>query len=574
MFLHFKSQKIHFQSDNKTFVVKNDQVWFKGYFFIGNKFYKEEDASVFLYNSHKLPDFLEIVNNCNGIFTCVIVDLNESEVAIINDRYGFGQLFYVCNDSEYFISDDYWLIQDKSSSYEIEDDGVDEILQIRYVLGERTLIKNIQEILPASVYRFKILKNNYSIERIEYWFFKYNPRIINIREAENQVFQTLDHIIKKYIELGFSESKIGMNLTGGLDSRFLLGLLLQNNISPKSVYSYTYGKKDCEDIKYAKKVSEVTGINHHEIIFDENFNDFFKSETIQGILHKIGFSTYYFQGYGISKMQNAYENMDYLLTGSDGFFIGLMANKELFAIKNKDELVEYIYKKNATILNPDDCNYILKKPSQNLKAILKKKIYDSLTVDGSDYISSYYDWTIKNRLRKYILSIYEMLNEKAIALFPFYDYEFLDCMSILPFECLDKQQAYYNAMFKYVFTGSLRNLQSIPMDNRRSFVKTEENFTVVSEKEFIVNKAIRKIFALPDRLFAFPIYGLFKKNQRLFLENKSRLFETDSEILNSDNALALINKYKRKEYFFRYGLLAIISIFRFEKLIKEKIESR
>jgi hypothetical protein len=166
------------------------------------------------------------------------------------------------------------------------------------------------------------------------------------------------------------------------------------------------------------------------------------------------------------------------------------------------------------------------------------------------------------------------LNNKSTALFPFYDYEFMDCMASLPFNCLKNQEAYHNSLYKYVLTDKLESLRTIPIEANRRMYFNGEKFYIVRQKDPLFKKIYRKLFALPDGSFPFPIYQTFKNSKGKLVKNILLLFNKNSDILKHHPTFLLIKKYQRNEHFFRYGLIAIITIFRFEQMIKDKIEKR
>lgn len=572
MFIHYSTNKLIYESDKRSFIIEGSTTWFKGYFFVDDIFYIGESAANFLYKLYISETLENKIGSCNGIFTFIIVD--RDNILICNDRFGFGQLFYKFSENEFYISDDYWLLQKRSESKYLDPDSILEILQIRYVLGERTLIRDLQWIQPSSIYWFIKNENNYKLERKEYWNFKYNPQNFTLEDGSREVYITLDRIIKKYIKTGCMMNGISMNLTGGLDSRYLLAIILQNGINPTNIKTYTYGSSYCDDIKITKHISSEFGIQHCAAIFNQPFNDFFDLSTIYEILQKIGYTTSYLQGHGISKIRDLYEGVEFLLTGSDGYFIGLMSNMELFSIQKKSDLVNYIYKKNATILNPTDLSFIYKNQNIDFEKNLKAKIFNSLSVQSDDYISAFFDWTIKNRLRKYILSIYEILSDKATPLFPFYDYDFIDCMAKMPFLCLQNQNAYFDSLFRYAIDENSKKLMNIPIEANRFINKKADRYSIVIKKESLIRKLTRKTLKKPDKAFAFPIFNAYQTNKKGFLKMVSPIFHLNSEFVNTTKIPELIKKYRRNEHFFRYGLLAVFSVTGFEQLIKQKIENK
>jgi hypothetical protein len=308
-------------------------------------------------------------------------------------------------------------------------------------------------------------------------------------------------------------------------------------------------------------------LNHHSHLFTEPFFDFFDTSLIDSLIREIGFSSFYFQAYGASRLLDTYKNSDFLLTGSDGYFIGLFANKKLFSLTNKQELVNYIFEKNGTILSPPDCGLFTNLNIHELENGLRKKIEQALPEE--DYISAFFDWTIKNRLRKYILSIHEILNRNTTILYPYYDYEFIDLMLSMPYEHLANQQAYVNAMFNYGFTGNLQKLGSIPFQGRLK--RTLKNdILLINKKPSILKKIVKRLFSLPEMSYTYPMYKTYRFHRKKVTKLIIHSLADASDRYNPDAIKKLIKKKKRNEHFFRYGIIAILSVIRFELLLTKR----
>lgn len=568
MYCKRTGESIYFEPDDKTYIVEDTTLWFKGYFFFNNNFYQQEAAAELIYILQKQNLILSSINSLNGVFTALI--LHKKEVTIFNDRYGFGHLFYTYNNQSFAIADDIWDIVTRENKRETDHTALIQFMAFHYALGNRTVVKEIYEILPASVYTFRPPSESNYILREEYWSFTYSPDNSLSPESEKLVYSTLDKIISNYNRNVFNDEGIAINLTGGFDSRFLLALMLRNNIPPEQIKGYCYGMDECQDVKLSKKVARITGIEHHSASFSNFSQNFFDQNNIQKTLLNLGLKTYFYQGYGASSLTPLYSDTSYLLTGADGFFVGLFSNHELFSIKSKQQLAEYIYKKSANFISIEDCRTLLQNDIPNMAEILKDDIYKSLP-EGEDYISYFYDWMIKNRLRKVIVSIHEILNQKNLALYPFYDYTFIDLMAKLPFEELYKQKAYFNALFKYALIDNQSKLRDVPAELRGKAKCINSNWILKGGiKENIIRKVVRHALNLPRNGFTYPTFRLYRFHKKEFLNTINSLAYKDSEILNHQNLETICMKNRRKENFFVFAIPNILSVFAIERMIKNK----
>ena len=544
---------------------KNWMFWFKGYFFIEDNYYTGKAACEII--SGKLttegvgnPDVL------NGIYQCVMFNKDKQKMFVVNDRFGFHQLFYFISKAVFFIGDDFWEVARNAGAREIDEVSLLEFLQFRFVSGKYTLAKDVFCIEPSSVYSVDFSIPIVAIKRKQYWQFRYNPTIGSKAIAEERIYNTLNGIIGKYKKSVFGDKEIGINLTGGLDSRYILGLLLQNNVPKEKIRSYTFGSSTCGDLKIAREITSFLGVKNHEEIFDEYFTDFFDNKNIMDILKDIGFFTYYLQGYGFKKLNGMYKDVGYLLSGMDGFILSINASPELFNITDHRQVADYIYKVNATILSEQECSLV----SGFEPLLIKQKIFKRINenIDKTlDPVSAYYDWTFRNRNRKYLLSIYGFQNRNTTHLLQYYDYGFVDLMSKMPASFILGQIPYINSMYKNVFIGQLEKLRSIPIEKRGVYYKKGEDYIEKAKPRITVKKIIDKLFNPADSSFPYPIQKILRNSNGVFGKVFIELRKDGSKYLDISNCIGLIEKNKRSNNFTRYGLVAILSVAIFEAMI-------
>jgi asparagine synthase (glutamine-hydrolysing) len=565
MIIKILNNTIHFNKAELTYSGSHFQCWFTGYFFYQSKFYFSKEACI-LIEKLFIAD-RKHVRELNGIFECVLMDEEMQRIFLINDRFGFNQLFYYATDNTAIISNDFWDMKRTAGITEMDRTSVLELLQYRFVSGKYTLAEGIYCLEPSSILEINFSQKIIKLTHEEYWQLKYNPQDISIADAEEKLYQCLNSIIARFCTHLFDDKTIGINLTGGLDSRYVVALLLNNGIQKEHIKAFTYGSPDSEDIRYSTQTARAFGIEHTPILFDDNFEDFFEKNHIDKLLHDIGFYSYYFPAYGVNRVLPYYNNVDFLLSGYDGFYMGLKATPELFNLRTKDELLNYIYSLNATILNADQCNSLLRISESGIREKLISRIEEKID-PGMDPVSNFFNWTIKNRNRKYLLGVYKMQNRNTRHLLTFYDYDFMDLMTSLPYEALKDQQSYINSMFRKVFTGRFEHLSKIPADQRGKLIQVKTNFVAPRQRKYTLKKLLKKIFNSFDKEYNYPIRQQFSKN-KVFRGVIKMVDSSESELLDNNKVVRYILKYRKSEYFARYGLQVLISILRFENIFKK-----
>lgn len=187
-------------------------------------------------------------DSISGSFSCVIIDELKNEIVLCNDSIGVYPLYYSYNGGNFIISNSLiWI----SSVSRVEVDEVG-IFQRAYCpefanIGSRTILKDTKRLLPGEWIRL----NEYG-------------KIVE-RKFDNELYQNIsqstapaDYWNEFKKELAYctgGEENINIALSGGMDSRLVLGGLPQD----KQIFCHTYGKKDFYETKIARRIANLYG---------------------------------------------------------------------------------------------------------------------------------------------------------------------------------------------------------------------------------------------------------------------------------------------------------------------------
>jgi hypothetical protein len=316
----------------------------------------------------------------------------------------------------------------------------------------------------------------------------------------------------------------------------------------------------------------LLNINSKTYLFDQNnfIDDYYNPDTIKEIIKKIGFKTYYRQGYISSKLNAGDDQIgNILFTGFGGFILGLMYKEEVFDIKSFEELASYLCVKSQIVPLEKALNYL--KPGVVLKDViqqLKKRIYDQLDREN-DIFSENIKWALINRERNYCNRCYDFYSAKATPVYTYHDDDFYNLMFNLSKEQLKNQKAYINSMYKYLFCDSLYKLGRIKVDQRGRISKDKYGNFVFNSRAYmlkhrIINKLANK-FNLNASVFMIPFYLL--KKDRIGFKNKVKHLLNDSYFLDTDKIMVDIDK--KRQSFYNADLSIMTSLSVFESMIRE-----
>lgn len=211
----------------------------------------------------KGESFLEGVN---GWFSGILVDLRKAKVMLFNDRYAMRRVYYH-QDKEVFLfgSEVRPLLQLKPELRQLDLQSLGELISCNCILEGRTLFQGISQ-LPGGVVWSWIEK----VGPTKDVYFKPSDWENLAEMDESEFYASLKETVLKVVPRYFQETgRVGMSLTGGLDSRMMMACL---NPAPGTVACYTFGgQKDMLDITIARKVAEICGQTHETIRLDDSF---------------------------------------------------------------------------------------------------------------------------------------------------------------------------------------------------------------------------------------------------------------------------------------------------------------
>ena len=203
----------------------------------------------------------------NGRFHGILTDRTRGTTTLFNDRYGLQRIYYhESKDAFYFAAEAKAILAVCPELRSVDSRGMGEFIACGCVMENRTLFEGIHVLPPGSAWVFR----NGSIERKESYF---QPQ-----EWENQpplepeaYYQELKQIFSRNLPRYFdSQERMGMSLTGGLDTRMIMAW---HRSTERSLPCYSFGGpyRECQDVTIARRVAHVGGQSHHVIPLGQEF---------------------------------------------------------------------------------------------------------------------------------------------------------------------------------------------------------------------------------------------------------------------------------------------------------------
>ncbi len=226
----------------------------------GDVFYTNSDTEVILHLYDRYG--ADCVDYLRGMFAFAIWNEREKSLFIARDRIGKKPLLYSHqpNGDLIFGSEFRALLQHPKINKEVDYEAIHHYLSYYCVPAPLTAYKQIRKLEPAHWLEWK----NGEIKIQRYWSPNFSDKIkISRQEAEEETMRIVREATKMRL---ISEVPLGAFLSGGVDSSLIVALMAQESSQPVKTFSIGFEEEDFSELKYAKRVAEHIGAEHHEFI--------------------------------------------------------------------------------------------------------------------------------------------------------------------------------------------------------------------------------------------------------------------------------------------------------------------
>ena len=202
----------------------------------------------------------------NGIFTAAVWDTRERVLTLVNDRFGMKPLYYTSRPGALvFAPEVKALLADPDVPRGVSARGVAQFLHFGQFLGDDTLLGAVRTLPAAGWLTYSPDEDRLSIET--YWRLDVN-RGSNATDGV-EALERIDDAFKKAVDRRTgSEHTLGLSLSGGLDSRLILGAA---DLDRAKITTVSIGVKGSLDHVSASRMAAMAGSPHHEYYLGSDF---------------------------------------------------------------------------------------------------------------------------------------------------------------------------------------------------------------------------------------------------------------------------------------------------------------
>lgn len=462
---------------------------------------------------------LDRLKNANGSYNFVVWDNNIKKLTIGNDRHGSRRLFYRYAKNEFSFSSSVIGLAKIHPTQTLDKDSMLDMMVFGYILNNRTLLNEIMLLPYATIMEFDGTETSLQ----KYWDWEFNDD--QEQSSEDELEEELVRLLIQAVErnLIHTSGNILLPLSGGLDSRALLGVCSQLNMQHK-ISTITYGRKESFDLEIGSALAKIAGVSHIDLLPErDNFPDNFKIEVqnVEGMIE----ATPFYPAFQYLKLNHDFHSV---ISGQvGGSLFDSVSTKFSSNLKNSKDLLS---KNNMCLqhhaLHDLDFSRNILQSDISDEQFFKRSGIDNISnlTSDNDIKRAMKYWTCSKRLFYYTPFCNCRFNHLFNYLSPFLDKDLVDFAMKLPLEKLNQQFLYRKALLKWQ-----PDLFNLPTSRRSGLSLSESNL------QYYLRRAKIKAF---DKLNTF--------STRLVKRNISSC-KTDKYI-SYDNLLRTNSKFRNSVY--------------------------
>lgn len=392
------------------------------------------DKLIELYEEQQLEQCFQV----DGDFLFFVVNIRKQSICAVTHREGIMPVYYRRVGEHFVVTTACHVLFQDFDEQSVNWESVNDYLRFGCLLGEHTLSKNVRLIQGGSIATFS---DDVKIRRIHRFF--YEPEQKNVHDLMEEIWSSYLSAVRK--RLDGVEKDTCVFLSGGLDSRFLLGAL--NSVcETHRVAAYSFGQENSDEVFVAEQCAALLGNPFFHV--RTNAEDFVShAEEYERLT--CGADVFQ-QGYIIGAAKQVNEKQ--FMTGFvlDAILGGTFLNEESimsdskpsdFIKKNtkalkmnvftKDELVDLSKDRNSAKLFEADTNHLTEETEK----------YDGIPVE--DAIQAF---GVENRAKNLVLWRETVPAKSLISSYPSTDLAFLQAVRKIPAK-LRQNHSLYRELF-------------------------------------------------------------------------------------------------------------------------------
>jgi asparagine synthase (glutamine-hydrolysing) len=230
----------------------------------GHKLRTRTDTEVLVHLYEEFGDAL--VHSLEGMFAFALWDAERRRLLIGRDRFGEKPLVYSERPGGglVFASELTALLAAGQVNDELDPASVDQFFVFGYVPGPASILRQVKQ-LPAGHVLTWTHSDCCRVSR--YWS---PPESTDAGERFDSLVAETRHLLERSVSSRMvSDVRLGVFLSGGVDSTLIAALAARGSSRPIKTFTVGYDVGDVSETAPARRVSELIGSDHHELVLTE-----------------------------------------------------------------------------------------------------------------------------------------------------------------------------------------------------------------------------------------------------------------------------------------------------------------
>ena len=236
----------------------------------GHRFRSRTDTEVLLHG-YEQWGLEAMVRRLRGMFAFAIWDGRRRELHLVRDHLGKKPLFYRVTHGRVEFSSDIkslWTISPQTPA--LDDRAIDEFLYYSVIGQNRTILRGVRKLPPASFATFRA--GHFSdpasaipeCQIVKYWSPDYTRKET---KSVDEWLEGIDHHLRVAVKRRLiSDVPMGAFLSGGVDSSTVCALMAQEGSSRPRTFSVVFkGYERFDEGEYSRQVAQHIGSEHTEL---------------------------------------------------------------------------------------------------------------------------------------------------------------------------------------------------------------------------------------------------------------------------------------------------------------------
>lgn len=449
----------------------------------------------------------DFASKLEGAFIIAVYNREQKRLVLTNDRFGQYPTYVYCEGGRLaFAPEVKGVLCAPFVPRKLNITAVAEYLRFQQLLETKTFHEGIEQFPYASVGKFDVTTGEWRVHR--YWDWDHIPPHLDMtfEEGVREGGRLLREAVQ---ELSSDELRPGVFLSGGLDSRAIVGFLTPRTPPPVTA---AFGQLNSRDVYYAGKIAQAVGSQHHW--FDLKDGRWVTDHVDLHLKLTEGFTSWLHM-HSISMLPQLRGLMDYNLTGWDGGTV--MGHRQqirphLNSPVDDTALTVTLFQEFVSLYTWPGMNEaeerLIYTPEMGKQAI--GRAFDSLAHEFKRYQAYRLDnraeyFYVRNHCFRQTQNMVTTARSHVEMRFPFWDYRLIEFEYSVRPEIRDDQM-----MYRHILTRELPTLANIPYD-KQEFLPTVDSLR--HKVQALSVRARRRLKMFPNRSTLYADYENYLRKE-------------------------------------------------------------